>query len=241
MNKNKRYCAKKPQWRVSVVCVFPSVWIRGIFMGFLLLLCTCAPLRFDPYGKVMDDARKIRPDGKAISMPAEAPSISQGFAPEGKNSGNEDVGLHEGIDIRAEIGLPVLAATSGIVIKSYFEPVYGHRVVIDRGQDEDGRFLKTRYFHLQERLAEAGQRVQRGQQIGRLGRTGVFAGGLAHLHFETRVQKKADQFHDYPVNPHRYWVNGTGIVTCFNVSETYPQMPLRLTYPVPCRGIPWTY
>ena len=209
-------------------------------MAAVLAIAGCSTVTFDRYGKVVEDAKTIRPDGEPVQIPANAPSISQGFAPERRNIENEDtVGPHEGIDIIEKAGHPVIAPVSGTVVQSMFEPMYGNRLVLDHGQSKDGQFFRTWYFHLQERLVEKGDRLVRGQLIGKLGRTGLLAGGLAHLHFETRIASSQDQFHYYPINPHRLWFDGIGVVTCFDKNRSYAAFPLKTTYPVPCQGIDW--
>ena len=88
-------------------------------------------------------------------MPENAPSISQGYRPQRiELSGKNTSSIHEGIDIIAKAGMPVIAPAAGIVIRSYFEPFYGSRVEIDHGKDENGMFIKSRYFHLRKRLVK---------------------------------------------------------------------------------------
>jgi hypothetical protein len=39
-------------------------------------------------------------------------------------------------------------------------------------------------------------------------------------------------------NPHNYWLNGAGNVTCFDADNKYPKS--GFTYPVPCKNVPQT-
>ena len=102
-------------------------------------------------------------------MEEHIPSIVNGYKPgEG----------HVGLDIIAEIGTPVLAVAPGTVVLSDFEPMFGNRVEILHGENEKGEWVKSRYLHLQKRMAVPGDEVMRGQVIGSLGRSGLLAGAL---------------------------------------------------------------
>lgn len=88
---------------------------------------------------------------------------------------------HRAIDI-ANNGLPgVVAADSGVVtVAGWPSPwAYGNRVVINHGNG-----FETWYGHLSAIYVTPGQRVERGQIIGKMGSTGRSTG--PHLHFEIR-------------------------------------------------------
>ena len=87
--------------------------------------------------------------------------------------------FHEGIDIAAEEGTPILAAAAGVVVASEFHPQYGNMIDIDHGNS-----LVTRYAHASKRLVHVGDIVAKGAKIGEIGSTGRATG--AHLHFEVR-------------------------------------------------------
>jgi murein DD-endopeptidase MepM/ murein hydrolase activator NlpD len=93
--------------------------------------------------------------------------------------------LHAGIDIGGGTGTPIFAAEAGTVILAYFSPSYGNLTVVDHGVI-DGRSVTTAYAHQSVIGVSEGQRVARGQQIGRLGNTGNSTG--PHLHFEVRLE-----------------------------------------------------
>lgn len=84
---------------------------------------------------------------------------------------------HDGTDIAAPYGTPIRATALGRVVDSRYQGAYGHVVRIDHG---DG--FKTVYAHLSERLCEVGDRVERGDVIGKLGSSGRSTG--PHLHYE---------------------------------------------------------
>ncbi|WP_421379323.1 peptidoglycan DD-metalloendopeptidase family protein [Bacillus salacetis] len=86
-------------------------------------------------------------------------------------------GKHKGIDIGGKHGSPVFSVDDGVVSKSYYSSSYGHVIFIKHSNG-----YETVYGHLNEREAEEGQAVKKGQQIGTLGNTGRSTG--PHLHFE---------------------------------------------------------
>ncbi len=225
--------------RVEVIGIMIALCVVA-----MLTLSGCANLFIKQYGYVAPDAEKVREDGRAVFMPENAPSISQAYGSQPLHKSNiatftEHEGTeHEGIDIIGKTGTPVIAAAAGIVKSSYYEPFYGNRVVIDHGKDENGLFIRSKYFHLKKRLVKNGDKVARGQQIGTLGSTGLTA-PFPHLHYEVRVGVRLDQYYFKPLNPHRFWVDGVGIVTCFDSSRKWKDKPFKTTYPVPCRGVDW--
>ncbi len=84
---------------------------------------------------------------------------------------------HNGVDIRAAEGTPVLPAKSGVVTFSGKAAGYGNMIEIDHG---DG--TQTRYAHLSERLVSNGEYVTRNNPVALSGSTGNVTG--PHLHFE---------------------------------------------------------
>jgi len=87
---------------------------------------------------------------------------------------------HEGVDIATNLGTPVVAAEVGTIQRSGYLGAYGLSIDISHGSG-----VVTRYAHLSSAAVEPGQRVERGQFIGRAGSTGRSTG--PHLHFEVMV------------------------------------------------------
>jgi murein DD-endopeptidase MepM/ murein hydrolase activator NlpD len=87
------------------------------------------------------------------------------------------------VDIAADGGQPIYAAADGRVIFAEWNGGYGNYTCISHGR-VGGKGLSTCYAHQSRILASAGQRVRRGQVIGRVGTTGASTGN--HLHFEVR-------------------------------------------------------
>jgi murein DD-endopeptidase MepM/ murein hydrolase activator NlpD len=97
---------------------------------------------------------------------------------------------HTGVDLNfgggnADLGKPVYAPASGMVIYSAHLPVWGNVTVIrhDPLYRADGPVLYSRFGHMQNVTVKAGMRVNRGQQIGEVGR-GDRNRFTAHLHYD---------------------------------------------------------
>jgi murein DD-endopeptidase MepM/ murein hydrolase activator NlpD len=97
-------------------------------------------------------------------------TVTSRYGPRGR-------GFHTGVDIASARGTGILAADNGTVIQSGWQGSYGNIITIDHGNG-----YRTRYAHNSANLVSVGQRVQRGQQIARMGSTGNSTG--PHLHFE---------------------------------------------------------
>ena len=89
--------------------------------------------------------------------------------------------LHEGLDLTAAAGMPILAAASGKVVKAGWHGGYGMLVEISHG-----RSLVTRYAHARAIHVRPGDWVGQGQMIAEVGSTGHSTG--PHLHFEIRLR-----------------------------------------------------
>lgn len=102
--------------------------------------------------------------------------------------------FHPGVDLSTGSGTPVVATADGIVRSANWSGGYGKLVEITHGSNG----LMTRYAHLTEIFARAGQVVRRGEVIGRAGSTGRSTS--AHLHYEVR-------YRGTPLNPYKYLRN----------------------------------
>ena len=84
---------------------------------------------------------------------------------------------HSGLDVAAAQGVPVLAPAAGIV--SFAKPdlyLTGGTVLIDHGHG-----LSSSFLHLSQLDVKLGQRVEKGERIGRVGATGRATG--PHMHW----------------------------------------------------------
>jgi Peptidase family M23 len=89
---------------------------------------------------------------------------------------------HQGVDVFAPCGVPLVAAHSGVVKAKAFHGSAGNYVVIDAaGVKQD-----YMYAHLQKpAMVAKGAQVTTGQQVGNVGESGNASG--CHLHFEIWV------------------------------------------------------
>jgi murein DD-endopeptidase MepM/ murein hydrolase activator NlpD len=110
--------------------------------------------------------------------------------------------VHDAIDIMADEGTPVIAAADGTVEKLFFSDGGGGITAYVRSPD--GRWTYY-YAHLQgyaPGLAE-GQKVKRGQLIGRVGHTGNANSTGPHLHFAINRMRAGEKWYQgSPVNPY---------------------------------------
>lgn len=100
---------------------------------------------------------------------------------------------HEGLDLAARPGTPIIAPADGKVILSGEKGTWGRVVIIDHGYG-----FETRYTHNRKNLVEAGQEVKRYQRIAELGSSGRATG--PHVHYEVNKLGK-------PVDPMFHIVN----------------------------------
>ena len=92
---------------------------------------------------------------------------------------------HEGIDIPAREGTPVVAAEAGRVVHSGGRlGDYGNVVIVKHA----GRYA-TVYAHNRRNLVRIGEFVEKGQAIAQVGESGNASG--PHLHFEIRRDRLA--------------------------------------------------
>lgn len=105
--------------------------------------------------------------------PTERPKITSPFGTRGRK-------FHEGVDLEAVTGTPVLAVQSGLVVYAGTKiRGYGKLIVL---KHDSG--ILTLYAHNSTLFVKAGDRVEQGQQLSLSGRSGRVRG--PHLHFEIR-------------------------------------------------------
>lgn len=98
--------------------------------------------------------------------------------------------FHNGIDIPAPAGTPVVAASSGTVEWANLNPTAGNWIGINHGNG-----VYTIYMHMSALLVSPGTQVSAGQTIGLVGTTGSSTGN--HLHFTVRVNGAYQNPYDY--------------------------------------------
>ena len=88
--------------------------------------------------------------------------------------------FHNGIDMAAPGGSPILAAYNGTVTAAAYSSTMGNYIMIDHGDN-----LYTIYMHASKLYVSKGAEVVKGQKIAAVGTTGRSTGN--HLHFSVRL------------------------------------------------------
>jgi peptidoglycan LD-endopeptidase LytH len=121
---------------------------------------------------------------------------------------------HDGVDIYVEFGTPVLAPFNGRIIdpatrwKPWDRERYGKTVAII-SNERTSKGYAALLVHMDTLSVRPGDRVRRGDVVGRIGDSGNAEGGAVHLHFELRapfvisttrggVTRRLDVFDPYP-------------------------------------------
>jgi murein DD-endopeptidase MepM/ murein hydrolase activator NlpD len=102
-----------------------------------------------------------------------------------------DSQVHLGFDLASFAGTPIVAANRGKVLYADELGIFGNCVIIDHGMG-----VQSLYAHLSAFDVQAGAMVEKEQQLGRSGLSGLAAGD--HLHFTMLVNGQ-------PVNPIEWW------------------------------------
>ena len=126
------------------------------------------------------------------SAPHTTPSIwpAAGFVSSPYGLRFDGTEFHQGIDIAADMGAPIVATADGVVTAAGWNGGYGNMVDVDHGGG-----IVTRYGHASALAVTVGQQVRRGEVIAYVGSTGRSTG--PHVHYEVRVDGQ-------PVNPAGY-------------------------------------
>lgn len=102
--------------------------------------------------------------------------------------------MHSGMDFTAPKGTAVQATGDGVVVKAEYNSGYGRCVIVKHGYG-----YETLYAHLDKITVKQGQKVKRGQEVGKVGNTGTST--APHCHYEVHLRGK-------PVNPIHYVLDG---------------------------------
>ena len=127
-------------------------------------------------------------DDAPHTTPSIWPTAGYVSSPYGLRFGGSE--FHQGVDIAAEIGTPIVATADGVVTAAGWNGGYGNMVDVDHGGG-----IVTRYGHASAVAVTVGQQVRRGEVIAYVGSTGRSTG--PHVHYEVRVDGQ-------PVNPAGY-------------------------------------
>ena len=101
------------------------------------------------------------------------------YSPFGPRGGEH----HDGLDLAAPEGSPIVAAADGTVVFAGEQRGYGRIILVAHTGD-----MVTVYAHNRDNQVRTGDKVVRGQQLATVGRSGNASG--PHLHFEVRAGTK---------------------------------------------------
>ena len=130
----------------------------------------------------------VTPPGAKLQHPLPGSRITQHWGQSLENYDSFGMWGHNGVDFAAPEGTPIKSMAFGIVAYSDFDEAYGWYVRI--AHDSLGCY--SFMAHLKERGMEAGNVIQAGQVIGKVGSTGNSTG--AHLHFEIRLMDASGSY-----------------------------------------------
>src|SRR5687767_8637403 len=102
-----------------------------------------------------------------------------------------DQQVHLGFDLAVTANVPISSSQRGVVVHADFLGIYGNCVIIDHGLG-----VQSLYAHLSSIDVKPGDKVEKGQVVGRSGMTGLAGGD--HLHFTMLVNGRQ-------VNPVEWW------------------------------------
>ncbi|MEO0083161.1 MAG: M23 family metallopeptidase [candidate division WOR-3 bacterium] len=111
---------------------------------------------------------------ESLSAPTVGYIISQKFS-----------SAHSGIDLAAQLGMPVFAVKAGIIEETGIDSFYGNFIKIKHDNN-----YETFYGHLYKIIKSKNEKVSAGDVIGYIGSSGKST--APHLHFELRVIKDGE-------------------------------------------------
>jgi len=140
---------------------------------------------YDPDGNVIKVGGYILPYKKATEgKEGVKVRVSRGY-----QEGHSGVDSYPKVERSKRSNYPQVAVAKGEVIFSGEKEGYGNTVDILHGTDEQGNQVVTRYAHLSKIEVKVGDKVDKDQIIGYMGKTGNSDG--EHSHYEIRVNNEA--------------------------------------------------
>ena len=161
----------------------------SLSMAMSELRTTTDPRRYRETRELMDLLGRFMPDaifalgemvlpvvGEDVRVSARFGDRRQFHYADGGRAGS----IHNGLDLAAPTGTPVVASASGRVVFAGDRLITGYSVVLEHLPGVYGL-----YYHLDSLATVAGEFVRRGEELGAVGATGLVTG--PHLHWEIRV------------------------------------------------------
>ena len=165
-------------WNEITASLMKNFFLLVLLAGFAILNSSYTP-------------SKVHPVSKTLAFPVSGKKSNIGsYWGESRGGG---VRKHEGIDIFARKGTPVVAICDGVIASVGNEKIGGKTVWLQ----SDEHPWTAYYAHLDVQKVRTGQVVRKGQVIGTVGKTGNARHTPAHLHFGIYNRRG-------PVNPLPY-------------------------------------
>ena len=194
------------EYTLSLEAQAPSGGLSFTFVGALRVAATefrseqiqfdkaLSSLMTEPDPKKEEEMRRLRAELEvfrpedvlyvgALRQPLEGARLTSSFADRRRYlyaDGGSSLSLHNGLDLAAPVGTPVLACGEGRVVLAEERLLTGNSVVLEHLPG-----VYSLYYHLSQIAVHPGQEVQAGERIGAVGMTGLATG--PHLHWELRV------------------------------------------------------
>ncbi|MFY0687848.1 MAG: peptidoglycan DD-metalloendopeptidase family protein [Cyclobacteriaceae bacterium] len=180
--------------KTSKLTLLKSLFVIPIVLGFAVLFSFKeVPVMLEEHLVTFpmpnDKATIVLPEFQEIEDPDDVPSIlpvdmggesirlSSGFGKRKNPNNSSKFQWHQGIDIPAKTGAPVVATADGAVTVKNHKGGFGKHIYIEHGNG-----YKTQYAHLSAFNVKSGQNVKKGDLIGFIGSTGLSTS--PHLHYE---------------------------------------------------------
>jgi murein DD-endopeptidase MepM/ murein hydrolase activator NlpD len=206
----------------SLVWVGPPYWpIGGSAAGLDRVLAGETPAR--PRDVVPAAAPPVAPEHVWFRRPIDAtegnPYIDATYRYGSTMDGN--LQQHQGVEFNNPAGTPVHAIGDGVIVFAGKAEAGANTIAILHDRRWHDQYVYSTYYHNTELLVHAGQHVQAGDVISRVGNTG--RAGNDHMHLEIHVAPSTDsskivspdqRFPSFTRNP-QLWIepiHGTGIV-----------------------------
>lgn len=189
--------ATTPAMRATALQAASTARTQGVTLGAMLAarsgLTSAAAAVAGPVGTTVAATGRVGEGPFAGHTAVVAPTTGRVSSPFGMRTHpiTGQYRHHDGLDLAAPTGTPVVAITDGTVVATGSRGGYGLTVDVDHGNG-----TMTRYAHLSAIDVEVGQAVGAGVQLGDVGSTGRSTG--PHLHVEVRVEGE-------PVDPAGLW------------------------------------
>jgi len=156
------------------------------------------------------------------------------------------VSKHSGIDFGAPAGTPVLSASFGTVVDVSFTACSGGSVIVKHpakhqpstrsgpgGAAGLGQDIFVIYVHINPSVKK-GDRLTPGQTIATIAVSARLPCARGdHLHFMVSYKQRKLAIHT--LNPHRFWVDGSYQLSCYDKGAIYSSKKFAIISPIKCK------